>query len=1317
MSKKRYKYHDSQLGITQDQRFTSALDPSFVKIDGRNIEQRFKLALKYAHLLKYYNLQNKHDGDWKMLFNPTPLVLLIEITDTQWIQPENDKSLWAEEILQIEDADHKYHCTIQLIKYIQQLLMQLEIWLEKARKLNLEALKHEIESIIEFIANEPLRTLKSYDKGAGTKAGIDQHFGISYAEFDEPWDLQNVSSENIFTGPPDQLHIKLNNAIPSIDKLRIDAMDAMHVLVRFARKSIHNYWQEEASYKPDLGLLISFFRLLDTSTSFLNTIPKRHLDFYYEEVLQEPKLPAVPDSAFVSFEITEESKSFVLPRGTALLAGVFEDGTESIYLTDNEVTLNTIQIASLKTLYVDRWKLKTEKYSFDYIPKILAAPVANSEDGLGREFPNPSATWPTFGAPSFYKGAKLDANIGWAITDPILLLQEGERTIEIQFSFSNAQTTFYDMLTFWQAYFEVESLQIAFNLLFCNAFSIRLTTTDQWIDVSYALNLVKLGTDYTGFTIKILIPTDAPAIVGKAEQSEDFISGYESSYPIVEVMLNNNANWYAYSNLWKLELQNINIQVEVNQLQNLALYNNSGPLDAKLPFYPFGELPIQKSFLLIGSRELFQKKLTALEITLNWLNLPNNETGFKGYYAAYDMGINNNSFQVGWSALSQGKWKPLSQQQPLVELFNSPVEGAHEPDQKLSPTTKFDQFNLNLLGIVPDHNIAYPLEYAAETKAGFLKMELLSPPEGFGVDAYPIKFTETVTKNAELLGTKMDNFAVNFPFDLEGDSGSESPFEPLIKKLEESMKEAGQLPDSTQGIPPTEQESLSGNLGFSDAIIERNEQKPIPNQPYIPYVEKISLYYKASTSLYFNQQGIAEEKTSSSASMYHILPFGQSIVYEQGNVINDTLVPSFPNEGTLYIGLANTNPPDDLSIFFELDSKIIKSTQMIKDIPEVDWKYYSSSGWKSLKPNHLIADGTHDFTQPGIIHFKLPADMINATMEFPGIQSWLQASVGQNSRLLDYTEAVLPQAVKVVWKTEDANATLHLASPLSANSITNLLEEVPQIAEVLQPYPSFGGIIPENQHNYYTRISELLQHKGRGIRTWDYERLVLQAFPFIYQVRLISPLCYPHFVSPGKIILTVISQRTERHKGERPPQIPFNTLRQIKGFIEKKASPFLSVEVANPLFETVQVICSVVFSDDHEIGYYLEKLNMELVNYISPWLDDINRHLNFEEIINVQEVEQFIRGRYYVKAIGGFSMIQIIKKADLFEIKDTAKEDKTLKETITATNPLAVLISASHHEITPVLEINDLPSEPEPRAIGNMMINHDFINFKDDTDD
>lgn len=1327
MSKKKYKYHDPQLGTTQNQRFTPPLDPSFVKIDDRSIEQRLYLALEYARLLKYYNLQNEYDGDWTMLFSATPLMLLIEITENKWIQPEYDKSHWAEEILQISDAEYKLQHTFQLTKWIHQLLMQLDVWYKKAQQLNMNALEHEIKSVIEFISNPQNRKLKAYDLGAGTLAGVNQRFGISYSAFQYPWDLKNVAPNNIFIASPDntdKLHAKLDHAIPIIDVLRQEAMYAIHILVRFARRSINIYWQEEVDLRPDLGLLTTFFRLLETSASFLNTITKRHLDFYYEQVLQEPKLPATPDNVYVSFGITEDTESFVLPKGTELLAGVFEDGSENIYLTDRNVTLNTILVASLKTIYVHRWKLKTENLSFEYIPRILAAPVANSKDGTGKEFPTPHTGWPTFGNPFFYTGSNLNANIGWAITDPILLLQEGERNLKLQFTFNtgaNAQNKFQDMLSFWQAYLEVESLQIAFNLLFCNAFSIRLTTTDQWIDVSYALSLVKSGTNYIGFTIKILIPSGDPAIVGKAEQSEDFISGYDSLYPIAEIILNNNANWYAYANLWELELQSIHIEAEVKQLKNLVLYNDSGPLDAELPFYPFGELPIQKSFLLIGSRELFQKKLTALEINLSWLNLPNNENGFKGHYAAYDMGIDNNSFQVGWSALSQGKWKPAKLQQQSVGLFNSPIEGAHEPDQKLSQVTKFNRFNLNSLNIVPDNNITYPLEYGSDTKAGFLKMELLSPPEGFGVDIYPIKFTDTVTKNAEMLGTKTDNFAVNFPFDLEanttGETIPENPFEPLIKKLEEAMKKAGQLPDSTEGIPPKETDALSGNLGFSDAIIERNEQKPIPNQPYIPYVENISVHYKASTKLYFNQQGLAEEQIPSSASVYHILPFGQSVIYKQGQVISNTLVPAYPNEGNLYIGLTNVNPPDELSIFFELASKIIKSTQMLKSIPEVEWKYFSASGWKSLKPSHLIADGTHSFTQSGIIRFKLPDDMIIATMEYPGAQSWLQASVRQNSRLLDFTEAVLPQAVKVVWKTEDANSTLHLASPLPANSITNLLEEVPQITEVLQPFPSFGGVTPENEISYYTRVSEHLQHKERGINTWDYERLVLQRFPFIYQVRIITPLSSPHFVGPGNIILAVISKRTERLIGQRPPQISFNMLERIAKFIKEKSSPFVSVKVANPLFETAQVICSVVFSNDQEVGYYLERLNTELVNYISPWLDDIDHHLNFENIINVQEVEQFIRSRSYVQAIGGFSMIQIIEKAGLFELKDTVNEDNTLQETLVASNPLAVLISAPHHEIKSVSKIENLPSNPERRAIGNMITNYDFINSKDDTDD
>ena len=52
-------------GTSQKQRQLAALDPSFVKIDERTLEDFLVFAQEYSERVLFYNLDNKLDGTWE----------------------------------------------------------------------------------------------------------------------------------------------------------------------------------------------------------------------------------------------------------------------------------------------------------------------------------------------------------------------------------------------------------------------------------------------------------------------------------------------------------------------------------------------------------------------------------------------------------------------------------------------------------------------------------------------------------------------------------------------------------------------------------------------------------------------------------------------------------------------------------------------------------------------------------------------------------------------------------------------------------------------------------------------------------------------------------------------------------------------------------------------------------------------------------------------------------------------------------------------------------------------------------------------------
>src|SRR5690606_23044808 len=78
---------------------------------------------------------------------------------------------------------------------------------------------------------------------------------------------------------------------------------------------------EKSALPAHIALWESFIRLYQLPQQLANNITKRHLDFYYGEVLNLIKGSPKPDQAFVLFELKKNTANYLLEEGTLLLAG------------------------------------------------------------------------------------------------------------------------------------------------------------------------------------------------------------------------------------------------------------------------------------------------------------------------------------------------------------------------------------------------------------------------------------------------------------------------------------------------------------------------------------------------------------------------------------------------------------------------------------------------------------------------------------------------------------------------------------------------------------------------------------------------------------------------------------------------------------------------------------------------------------------------------------------------------------------------------------------------------------------------------------
>ena len=121
----------------------------------------------------------------------------------------------------------------------------------------------------------------------------------------------------------------------------------------------------------------------------------------------------------------------------------------------------------------------------------------------------------------------------------------------------------------------------------------------------------------------------------------------------------------------------------------------------------------------------------------------------------------------------------------------------------------------------------------------------------------------------------------------------------------------------------------------------------------------------------------------------------------------------------------------------------------------------------------------------------------------------------------------------------------------------------------------------EAANAFYTRISERLRHKGRAIALWDYERLVLEAFPQIYKTRCLNHVQYEpnesgtgiyRELAPGHVtVVTIPNQQFQNLRDPFRPYTSLGVLEQIANFLTKRLSCFIRLHVKNPQFEEVKV--------------------------------------------------------------------------------------------------------------------------------------------------
>lgn len=453
--------------------------------------------------------------------------------------------------------------------------------------------------------------------------------------------------------------------------------------------------------------------------------------------------------------------------------------------------------------------------------------------------------------------------------------------------------------------------------------------------------------------------------------------------------------------------------------------------------------------------------------------------------------------------------------------------------------------------------------------------------------------------------------------------------------------------------------------------------------PYVPKLESVSLHYAVKRAENLNSGDVSAFEDRK-ISFYHLHPFGDA---EQHSQLQDgeavTLLPQFAHgdeeedlldSGELYIGLTGLKPLQSVNLLIGV---LEGSSDPLTVKPEehVQWSYMSRNQWTPFD-TQLITDGTAGFIQTGIVSLPIPEDATTDNTLLPSGYLWLRASVDIATMAVCKLIGVDAQAASATFFNQD-NAPDFLNLALPAGTISKLKIPQPSVKKVIQPYASFGGRSMEEYTHFYMRVSERLRHKDRAITIWDYEHLILEAFPELHRVKCLSHTSYEQLsngskrfneVAPGHVTIITIP-RLDQIETVNPlrPYTSESTLAKIDAFVRKRISCHIQSHVVHPLFEEVAMDFLLRLMPGYtDYAFYIKTLKEEITAFLTPWAFGQSTELRFGGKVSKSVMINFIEERPYVDYITDVQMFHRTE-ADPNSITDL--------DEITASNGMAILVS------------------------------------------
>jgi hypothetical protein len=612
-------------GTSQDGRFAPALDPASAPADGRSVADGIVFANGYARLLKLFDGTDAAVSDWGGLFGGDPSVpLAVAATEdvdayraavNAWLDYLNDTANAARTARLRDRLGYLYAAVGTLARAIDDLKETLPADI---------ALKHTLRGLIGGQLAPMLERLIAYH-GGGVAAGlvndvapapvvralgrdITPFSGTLAAGLSPDWSggadwtayVAGIAPDGTVYGPPGTIFNRINHCTThTLFRAILDRfLRALSRIVAEAGKELDRTLTGWNGHAPHFAAFLAFLRLRDYTRASGNRLTGHHLDFYYRTILGLAEKPAAPGRVHLLAELARSSETHAFEAGELFRAGKDAGGKDVVFAATEERVANQARVAALTTLYRNA---EAVGGSGADIGRIFASPVANSGDGIGGQIVADDPSWHPFFNKRHVEGklAAIDmpeAEIGFAIASHCLLMAEGRRVIWLTLTIENGT-----------------------GVDFTPDVACLLTTGKGWVEAPvtyfgpwFAPGKYLFFAELSG--ADPAITPYAPGVHGYA---------FRTTQPMMLVRLKHDpARPYGYAAMQGLTLARIDLHVAVDAVRALAVSNDFGAIDTSKPFLPFGPDPAASGALVIGSKEVFQKKLTHATVDIAWRVAP-----------------------------------------------------------------------------------------------------------------------------------------------------------------------------------------------------------------------------------------------------------------------------------------------------------------------------------------------------------------------------------------------------------------------------------------------------------------------------------------------------------------------------------------------------------------------------------------------------------------------------------------------------------------------------------------------------------------------